>query len=315
MVDRRFVELADVGIEVILHDSASWATSDWFFGPTTESGGATAVDLVIELGGVVDTVPARPADGHDGPVRSWWDVDRVAAAHESGANATADRRRIVIGRSDDDTRWRSDRQLLFTVLSWWFERNGAIVLHAAAVVVDDVALLLAGPTGAGKSTCIVAAIEQGWEVLSDDLVVVRATDRVRAFGVPKRVALDAGQLTDIERPSTPLDGDERMRRTLPVAFARRWVPIGGLVAIDHHDGDGACEALTHRDALATVMASWPEAVRSDARAGGLSQVAAIAGLPAFRLLHRRDADGRVRAAATHLRQISERARTPAPAAQ
>lgn len=312
MGDRRFVELADVGIEVILHDPASRATSDWFFGPTTGPAAAADVDLVIELGGAADTAPERPADGHDGPIRSWWAAERIQAAHESGATATADRRRIVIGRCEDDTRWRSDRQLLFTTLSWWFERHGAVVLHAAAVVVDDVALLLAGPTGAGKSTCVAAAIEQGWEVLSDDLVVVRATDRVRAFGVPKRVALDAGQLMGIEQPSTPLDGDERMRRTLPVAFARRWVTIGALVSVGHHDGDGAGEALTHPEALATVMASWPEAARPDARARGLSQIAAIAGLPAFTLLHSREPGARVRAAAAHLRAIGEWSTAPAP---
>jgi hypothetical protein len=307
MVERRYVELADVGIEVVLHDPAAHRTADWFFGPSIGPAAAAAADLVIELGREVERPTDRPPDGHDGPVQSWWSADRLDAAHESGAAATADGQRIVIGRSDETTRWRSDRQLLFTALSWWFERREAIVLHAAALVIDGTALVVAGPTGAGKSTCVAAAIEHGWEVLSDDLVVIRVTDRVRAFGVPKRVALDAQQLANIDRASTPLDDDERMRRTLPVTFARRWVDVAGLVAVGHHGGAGASEPLPHVEALATVMASWPEAVRADARSRGLPHIAALAGLPAFSLLHSNDATDRTRAAADRLRAIAERA--------
>lgn len=310
MVDRRLVELADVGIEIIQHDPAASQTATWFFGP--DSGGARPrqTDVVIELGGDVRAVTDRPADSQDGPVRTWWAADSLHAVHESSAATDATDTHIVIGRPDDDAaRWRSDRQLLFTALSWWFARRGAVVLHAAAIVVEDVALVIAGPTGAGKSTCVAAAIEQGWGVLSDDLVVIKASDRVRAFGVPKRVALDAEQSARLAQQSTPLADDQRMRRTLPVSFVRSWYEVGALVAVGHHAGEGDSYALAHRDAVATIMASWPESVHPEAVARGLPHIAALAGLPAFSLLHGDDPVGRVHRAAIALRSIGERCKT------
>ena len=68
--------------------------------------------------------------------------------------------------------WREVRQLLFSALSWFLERRGLTVLHAALVGRDGEALLLLGASGGGKSTAAVAGLLAGWELLSDDLVVV-----------------------------------------------------------------------------------------------------------------------------------------------
>jgi hypothetical protein len=52
---------------------------------------------------------------------------------------------------------------------------GGVVLHSAAIARDGRAFVLVGHSGAGKSTSSALALDAGWEVLSDDMNVVRRT--------------------------------------------------------------------------------------------------------------------------------------------
>jgi hypothetical protein len=62
-------------------------------------------------------------------------------------------------------------------------------VHAAALMRDDRAVLLAGATGAGKSTLAYLAHTAGIDVLSDDRVWVQREPRLRVWGWPGRVRL------------------------------------------------------------------------------------------------------------------------------
>ena len=64
-----------------------------------------------------------------------------------------------------------------------------VQVHAAAVVRNGVALLLAGRTGTGKSTLAYAAAKAGLHPLSDDMVFVQLTPRIRVWGMPGHVHL------------------------------------------------------------------------------------------------------------------------------
>lgn len=66
-----------------------------------------------------------------------------------------------------------------------------VLLHAAAVVVNDVPLVLTAPSGGGKTTLACALHLGGGQLISDDTVVVSATDDSLA-GVPAGVRLRAG---------------------------------------------------------------------------------------------------------------------------
>lgn len=48
------------------------------------------------------------------------------------------------------------------------ETSPLVVLHAAVVTRDEICLLIAGPSGAGKTTLALALIDRGWNFLSDD---------------------------------------------------------------------------------------------------------------------------------------------------
>lgn len=58
------------------------------------------------------------------------------------------------------------------------KRNGRFHLHAGCVAREGRGLLIAGPSGSGKSTLTAALITDGWEFVSDDMVLL-----VRPAGV------------------------------------------------------------------------------------------------------------------------------------
>jgi hypothetical protein len=56
--------------------------------------------------------------------------------------------------------------------------QGAVLLHASAVVMNDKAVLFAGPTGSGKSTIAAILHRQGYAVLSDDVTEIASEGAV-----------------------------------------------------------------------------------------------------------------------------------------
>lgn len=56
--------------------------------------------------------------------------------------------------------------------------------HAAAIVRDGAALLLAGPSGVGKSTLALAAVREGARVLAEDIVFLQSRPTLRVWGLP-----------------------------------------------------------------------------------------------------------------------------------
>jgi len=67
---------------------------------------------------------------------------------------------------------RVEHALVNTVLGMFFNFQGALCLHAAAVARDGDGVVLAGPSGVGKSTLAWELVEQGWDFLSDDIAVI-----------------------------------------------------------------------------------------------------------------------------------------------
>lgn len=72
--------------------------------------------------------------------------------------------------------------LLDHVLPRLVSHQGRLVLHSAAVADHEGAILLLGPTGAGKSTLAASYLEDGYELLTDDCVLLDPTeDGIRAI--------------------------------------------------------------------------------------------------------------------------------------
>lgn len=114
-------------------------------GTTTQvSAGPDGADLVVRLSGV-GTFVVRPHE--------------VVLHREPGA-------------SDDDV----EHFLVNAVLSNLAGLRGELCPHAAAVARDGRALVVAGPSGSGKSHLAARLVADGWSLLADDHVVIRPDD-------------------------------------------------------------------------------------------------------------------------------------------
>ncbi len=93
---------------------------------------------------------------------------------------------------------------LRVLVTYRIAARGGILLHSAAIAKGGRAILLAGNSGAGKSTASKLALDAGWEVLSDDLNALMPEGA--AWTVEKvPFAGDLGSTTTDAR-SYPLDG-------------------------------------------------------------------------------------------------------------
>jgi hypothetical protein len=134
-----------------------------------------------------------------------------------------------------------------TLLLFLLTRCGRPPIHAAAVMICDTAVLLAGPSGSGKSSLALAAQRQSLEVLSEDTTYVQANP-LRAWGWPGPIHLLA--------PDAPPGAySERLRGgrsklAIPVHRPRLSADKIALVAIERGERLGleraSCDWLVER---------------------------------------------------------------------
>ena len=103
-------------------------------------------------------------------------------------------------------------------------------VHAAAVAHRGHALLLAAPSGTGKSTLAYACHAAGLDLLGDDHVRVQHAPSLRVWGWPARVRLLAAEAARIGVPYAPVRAANGKVKT--VIDASRGVTAGRLVATD-----------------------------------------------------------------------------------
>jgi hypothetical protein len=147
-------------------------------------------------------------------------------------------------------------------------------LHAALVVRNGVAILLAGQSGLGKSTVAYQALRAGWTLLADDAVFVQTTPTNRLWGGARRLYLppDAARwFPELAGREAQVQANGKTKIALP--HAHDWRSIGPPVV------ERAAICLLGRSAgPATLERIDPEVVRS----------ALLEDLTAVHDLHRED---------------------------
>jgi len=204
---------------------------------------------------------------------------------------------------------------LRTLIHWWMEQNGAQLVHAGAVGVGDRALLLVGKGGLGKSSTVLACLEQGMTFLGDDYVIVRdgpvptvhtlyATAKLNPWDLERfpglRPYLGKPQIEDGEKAVMFLDPQFR-------AQIQPTVPIEAIAiprVVDHEETGFEAETLSilQQAATFTTMSQLPYA-------GGHTYQflrGLCAGLPGFRMEIGRDKPGIARAVSGFLRERTSR---------
>ena len=158
-------------------------------------------------------------------------------------------------------------------------------MHAGAVERDGTTLVIAGFSGAGKSTFAYAAQRAGWVVLADDLVIVAATDPVSAWGFPKPLHVPFEVLDEPPANASAMADDERGRWVIapPVMSTTAGTPISGVIALGHSKSGARWErGPTGVQWSKELLVSFP-LVRIPARLrAALPIAAALARLPSFR---------------------------------
>jgi hypothetical protein len=157
-------------------------------------------------------------------------------------------------------------------------------VHAAAVGLGGHALLLAAPSGTGKSTIAWLCHEAGLDLLGDDHVRVQLTPSLRVWGWPGRVRLVPETAAALGMPQLPVQLASGKRKTVIDASggmsAGRLVARDATVCVLARDGGAlsleplAPDALVHAldEQLAPGFdrfpARWPDVARALTARGG-----------------------------------------------
>jgi len=161
----------------------------------------------------------------------------------------------------------TDVHVYSILLGELFQRLGDYYLiHGAAVTDGDRTLLVAGPSGHGKTTLALGLVGRGFRLLSDDFApLARADGRLHPF--PKRIG--------VKRPNP----DERPDLPLQLADENEPLIVGGKWWLDPAELPGGVEVapapLTH------LLLLDPAAPSSDERDHPRFRVALIHGRESF----------------------------------
>jgi hypothetical protein len=183
----------------------------------------------------VEVVDVRDdGDAADAPIVHVMSDDQRFAARAGTSVATSDpaRCRATVRASRtlvaDHARFRSE--MLEAAVLALLSCHDRHPVHAAAVALRGHAVLLAAPSGTGKSTLAYACHAAGLDLLGDDHVRVQLEPTLRVWGWPTRVRLPAETAARMGASTAPMQLSNGKQKA--VIDARHGMSAGRLVASD-----------------------------------------------------------------------------------
>jgi hypothetical protein len=153
-----------------------------------------------------------------------------------------------------------DHLVLFLVTS-----RDRCPLHAGAITRSGKALLLAGPSGLGKSSLTYAAMRAGFQVLADDVVYVERVPGARLWSMPPRIHLPptaARHFPELAGSEVTVRPNGREKICVPVLPTMRapvpWEGEAALCLLVASTVDRNPERVPPADALAEMRATLQE---------------------------------------------------------
>jgi hypothetical protein len=241
--------------------------------------------------------PDRPADEHQSGVEFWHDDDALSIASGPEVGGRVQLREATLGGYSPNL-GRLFHQLAPFMLASLLAPHGRFLLHGGAIQRDGEAVIVLGDSGLGKSTLIFGALKAGWNVLSDDLVVVRADGPgPMVSGIPKSLAVPQEILGD-DVDGFALAPDARSRRALAFEdWDRGAYPVKAVVVVAHGDREQTLvETIESSQMLELLMRGMLSRQPTNVR-GYVRLAIALCALPARRLLHSRAPETRAQQAA------------------
>ena len=217
--------------------------------------------LLVQVDVVAGDEGPPSVDGH-APVRYRCpDATRVVVETASSIAVSDPLRRRAVARVTtglvaDRMHFRTEvLEAVTLALLSHFDRHP---VHAAAVALHGRAVLLAAPSGTGKSTLAYACHAAGMDLLGDDHVRVQLAPALRVWGWPGRVRLAPATRWAPTRdhaaaaPESPA-GDKAVIETLDRMSAARLVAHDVTVCLLERDGGPASLAPIDAAALARTL--------------------------------------------------------------
>ncbi|HEX9371248.1 MAG TPA: hypothetical protein VF897_09585, partial [Roseiflexaceae bacterium] len=155
-------------------------------------------------------------------------------------------------------------ECLALLLASWRDRTP---VHAGAVVHAGRALLLVGPSAAGKSTLCYACLRAGFQLLAEDVVYVGMRAGLRLWGNPWRIHLlpDARRLfPELAGRAPEIQANGKRKLAVDVAAfgadrVRRHVERAAVCLIERHSGQASAAELIDPQCAANALTSLREA--------------------------------------------------------
>lgn len=173
---------------------------------------ASWLEVTVEVGSapaLPDGPPTLTLDG-DRLVLGWLDPNAERLILSDGrTHATVEYPRDVVhlrlAEESEEACFAAAHRIFPVALGELLRQRGVYYLHAGAIAhpTQDLALLLLGDSGAGKSTFTYRALAAGWRYIADDGVLLsRATGRFRASAFYSQFCLDPKLLRPEHRDAT-----------------------------------------------------------------------------------------------------------------
>jgi hypothetical protein len=156
--------------------------------------------------------------------------------------------------------------LLGPVMGFVLLLRGSISLHASAIAVDERAIALVGPAGAGKSTTAAAFAELGYSILAEDVVTL--DDRGASFLVqpaypcirlwPASVTALFGEHTDLPKLTPNWEKRYLDLTQQPYQFHERALPLAAIYLLEERADDSFApfvRQITETKALMSLVAN------------------------------------------------------------
>lgn len=189
----------------------------------------------------------------------------------------------------DPTKQGWERILVGQALPLAATIRGLEVFHASAIVLDDRAVLFAGPVGAGKSSLAAAFVRAGAQLLTDDAAALELDGETLVTHAGSAVL----QLRDTEDQA--LSGQERAALgdpKLSTAGKQRYlgerasspVPLGALFLLERSTDEPAVEQLAAVKPFELIASTFNLSVRTPARL--LRQLDVVSAIASLGLAHR-----------------------------
>ncbi len=183
MIQQREFALMGLPTTIIADDAALLAAAcagyaDWADGVPELGASGIVLRLALGDGSSTDVSFAIRVEGSRLAIRGPAIVGEADARMRSGGC------RVPRSLIDDPIALAS---VVDTLLLFLLARAGRTPLHAAGILHEGRALVLAGRSGSGKSTMALAAAARGLPILSDDTLYVQLAPHLRLWGFPRPI--------------------------------------------------------------------------------------------------------------------------------